>query len=267
MKRFFFITLIVITVGIGAFLHHAYRTQDQVIFRSQPLDKSFTYHWDHPFQEVFLETLEGTEINGLWFQTPNPKGVVLFFHGRGRNLNTYGNRAAPFIERGYDVFIIDYRGFGKSSRGFKEEWFLEDGDTAYHFLMKYYAEKDIIVYGHSMGTSIATWVAANHNPRLLILEAPFYSMLAAAHYTKPILPRWVVSLILKYHLRTDQWIRNVKAPVYIFHGSLDKVVPFEHSTMLLGIKPNAEFIALPDASHNDIHLDPIYHDKIQQLLP
>ncbi len=270
MKKLFLIFSFLALSFTGSFVYHIYTTQDAVIFKSIPLEKGYVYEWDHPFQELYLETLEHTEINALWFQTKNPKGVVLFFHGRGKNLAVYGKRATPFIEKGYDVFIIDYRGFGKSSNGFKENWILEDGDTAYHFLLQHYKENEIIVYGHSLGTSIATWVASHHNPRMLILEAPFYNMISVASHTKPLIPEWLIQWVLRYHLHTDQWINKVQAPIYIFHGIPDTVIPYEHSQKLFAkIKHHSknELLILPEAGHNNIHHDPLYQEKLEELLP
>lgn len=256
--------------SVSGLIYHNYATQDQSIFKSIPLSKDFVYEFDRPFEEIFLPTLENTEINGLWFKQTHPKGVVLFFHGRGKNLHFWAHRANPFLDRGYDVLIIDYRGFGKSSKGFKESWLLEDGETAYHFLLNHYKEDQIIVYGNSMGTSIATWVASTHKPRMLILEAPFYSMVDAASHTKPFIPEFIIRWILKYHLRTDEWIENVQVPTYIFHGIPDKIVPFEHSQKLFAKiknKKGTEMIPLPEAGHNNVHKDPIYQEKLEGLLP
>lgn len=270
MKKFFLIVTILILGGVSGFIYHNYSMQDQIIFRSTPLKRDFVYELDYPYEEVFLPTSENGEINALWFHQEHSKGVVLFFHGRGKNLSLCSSRAYPFIKRGYDVLIIDYRGFGKSSKGYKEAWLLEDGEIAYHFLLNHYSQKEIIVYGHSMGTSIATWVASTHSPRMLVLEAPFYSMLDAASYTKPLIPEFIIKWILKYPLRTDQWIEQVKSPVYIFHGVPDTIVPLEQSQKLyakIKHKKSTQMIILPNATHSNIHHDPIYIGKLDEILP
>jgi hypothetical protein len=270
MKKIFLALGITTSMLLGGFIYHHHSSQDQMIFKSVPLEKEHVFQTDYPFEEIYLPTPQNSHIHGLWFHEKESKGVVLFFHGRGKNLQFWAHRAYPFIERGYDVLIIDYRGFGKSSKGFKESWLLEDGETAYNFLLSHYSEGQITVYGHSMGTSIATWVASNHHPKMLILEAPFFNMIEAAAFTKPFIPEFVIRFILKYHLRTDAWIAKVKSPIYIFHGIPDKIVPYEHSQKLYGkIKENKknEFITLPNAGHVDIHHDPIYIEKLEELLP
>jgi pimeloyl-ACP methyl ester carboxylesterase len=270
MKKIFLTAFVFITSIFGGFVYHINLKQDELIFRSVKLEKEHVFELKHPYEEIYLKNNDQSEIHSLWFKNEKPKGVVLFFHGRGKNLNFWSFRAYPFIERGYDVFIIDYRGFGKSSKGFKESWFLEDGDTAYNFLKAKYPENKIFVYGHSMGTSIATWVASQHDPNKLILEAPFYSMIDAACYLKPYIPEFLVRMILKYHLRTDLWIEKVKVPITIFHGVPDKIIPYKQSLMLyekIKHRENTEIVILSDAGHADIHENPVYIKKLNELMP
>lgn len=265
MKRYFIAVPFLLVTTAGGLTYNQYRTQEKSIFRSIPLDKHYTYTWDTTFQEVFLPS----QIHALWFKTPNPKGVVLFFHGRGKNLTVHGTRAFPFLHRGYDVFAIDYHGFGKSAGELRqEEAFLDNGCIAYQFLQTHYKESDITIVGHSLGTSIATYVAHKNNPRTLILEAPFYNMIEAASYTKKYLPEWVIRCILKYPLRTDQWITKVTCPITLFHGTADTTVPFEHSQKLfeqIKHKQENDLVLLPNVGHS-LHEDPTYQEKLSSLL-
>ncbi len=270
IKKIFLTLVMVAIVLAGGLIFHYHKNQEEIIFRTVPLDETHVFELEHPYQEIFLQTPDETRINGLWFHQTGAKGVVLFFHGRGKNLDFWAHRAYPFIQKGYDVFIIDYRGFGKSSKGVTESSLLEDGDVAYDFLLAHYPEDKIVVYGHSMGTSIATWVASTHNPQMLILEAPYTNMIEAAAFTKPFVPEWLIKWILKYHLRNDLWITRVKCPIYIFHGKLDTTVPYNHSQKLYSsIKDNRqnEMITLPNAGHGNISHDPIYSKKLNEILP
>lgn len=270
LKKFFYGTTILLSAFIVSIVLYNYSIQDGVIFRGKSLDRKYVYHWKHPFKEVFLPTSNQGEINGLLFQQPNSKGVILYFHGRTGNLAYWGKKAPFFIEQGFDVFIIDYRGFGKSSPGYKEKWFLEDGEVAYNYVRTLYPEEKIIVYGQSLGSSVATWVASKNFPKKLVLEAPFYSMIAAATYTKPYLPEWVVRLMLKYHLRTDKWILKVTSPIYIIHGKEDKIVPFEHAKRLFhrmrDRNKNVRLLSLPDWDHDNLHLHHVYRSHVSEIL-
>jgi|JI9StandDraft_1071089.scaffolds.fasta_scaffold20755_3 fermentation-respiration switch protein FrsA (DUF1100 family) len=269
MKKGISLFLASIFVALTLVTTKNYYLQEKIIFRAETLPKEFSYAWELPHEEVFLKTESGGTINGLHFKKPRAKGVVLFFHGRGKNLSFWGKRAEMFLDQGYSFFVIDYRGFGKSSPGFKEKWLLEDGHTAYDYLKTIYKESEITVYGQSLGTSVATYVASIHSPKRLILEAPFYSMFAVASYTKPYLPEWILRLILKYPLETNLWIKNVNAPIYIFHGTNDLTIPFSHAARLYDeIKDSkaVEFIVLQDWGHDHIPQHPIYSSRIARIL-
>lgn len=251
--------------GVGA---RHYYIQEKLIFKAKRLPHNHVYSWKHPHEELFLPIKQGGALNALYFKKGKSKGVVLFFHGQGSNLNTCGHRADHFLEKDYDFFVIDYRGFGKSSNGFREDWFLEDGQTAYNYLKTIYKESEITVYGQSLGTSIATYVASKNHPKRLVLEAPFYSMLAAAAYTKPYLPTWLIRFILKYPLETNVWIKHVPCPIYIFHGTHDEIIPYVHSQKLYNeIKDlkQIEFITLPDCGHNAMHHHPVYKQHFSRI--
>jgi len=247
-----------------------YQKQDSIIFQTPPpLPKHFTYQCRYPFTEVFIHIEQKKFLNGLLFSHPSNEGVVMFFHGRGTDLSSCHNRAIDFLQRGYDVFMLDYRGFGKSSPGFKEKWLLEDGECAYQFLLQKYTEDQIIVYGHSLGTAIATWTAQKYQPKMLILEAPFYNILDISSNETPFLPKCLVKCLLKYHFSIDRWIQNVTSPIYIFHGMQDKVIPYTQSQKLYASIPDhheIEAIFIHNAGHNNIRYHNLYKEKLSCLL-
>lgn len=262
--------LSLLAIVFAALLFQNYRSQEKQMFQSVPLPKDHVYHWDSPFDELYIPVGEKSLINALHFHCASPKGVVLFLHGRGKNLDHYGKYAKFFLEYGYEVFIVDYRGFGKSSPGFKEEWFLEDSLAAYNYLRKHYPEDKIIVYGQSLGTAMATYVASKSAPHLLILEAPFYNMLDAAASTKPYIPRIFIALILKYSFKTNVWMQNVTSPVCIFHGTKDDIIPFSHSERLYhDLKRDdkeVDLVVLPEWGHTQIASHQLYKSKLSALL-
>ncbi len=267
-KAFFGIFLLVVTIMASA-LGYNYMKQDELIFKAIPLDRDFVFDFDVEFEEVFLPVKDG-EVHGVYFKSENRKGVVCFLHGQGKNLSYWGKRAHFFLNQNLDVFIIDYRGFGKSSSGYKESWLLEDALAAYDYLAGLFDEDQITVCGNSLGTAMATWVASQRNPNKLILEAPYYSLLAAASHAKPYLPIWGIKAILKYPLHTNQWIKNVKSPVYIFHGRKDNIIPFLHGQLLFEEvtrhNDKAEFIPLDDFMHTNMQNDEQYREYINKIL-
>ena len=221
------------TAGLlGALLIFWGCSQESLIFFPEKLSPHYKFTFAVPFDEVTLPAADGT-IHALHFKAQHPKGVVLYFHGNAGSLRTWGEIAGDFTTRGYDLFIPDYRGFGKSSGSMTgEDILLKDGMMVYNHLRRRFPEDRIVLYGRSIGTGIATYVAGNGKPRLLILESPYYSLLDVAGYHYPLVPDIVIRAWLRYPLRTDLWIRQVPCPIVLFHGTEDIVISYDSSERL-----------------------------------
>ncbi|MBY0534457.1 MAG: lysophospholipase [Chitinophagaceae bacterium] len=242
----------------------AYFIQERFIFKPEKLHQEFIFKYDVPFSELFFDVEPGVRINGLHFHRNNPKGLVLYFHGNTRSIKGWAKYAADFYRYDYDVVLIDYRGFGKSTGKRSEKSMLSDVQFVYDSLRKQYPEDHLIVYGRSMGSGFATKLASDNNPRYLILDAPYYSFKKVAQRFLPFLPvRWV----LRYHLRTDAWIKNVKCHTYIIHGTKDRLIPISHSEKLRSINPHyITLIRIVGGGHNNLPSFNEYHSFIRDIL-
>jgi pimeloyl-ACP methyl ester carboxylesterase len=243
-------------------------SQESLIFFPEVLPQDYRFAFSTPFGEVRLPAGEA-ELNALHFRAPSPsRGVVLYFHGNAGSLRTWGEIAPEFTGRGFDLLIPDYRGFGKSTgRLDGEESLLEDALRMYDHLRKQYPEQSIVLYGRSIGTGPATWVASRRQPRALILESPYTSLvdLGAWHY--PLLPRPLIRAYLRYPLPTEQWIRSVSCPVFLFHGTADDIIPFYMAERLNALlKGPHRLIAVPGGSHNDLDGHPLYRQELDRIL-
>ena len=186
------------------------------------LKQDFQFKYDIPFREYFFDVEPGVRINGLHFYREKPARLILYFHGNTRSIKGWARYAKDFYRYNYDVVLVDYRGFGKSTGKRSEKEMLSDMQFVYKILAEKYHEHHIIVYGRSMGSGFATKLASDNNPRYLILDAPYFNFLKVVERFLPILP---VRFVLRFHLRTDQWIRNVKCHTYIIHGTKDWLIP------------------------------------------
>src|SRR5690606_6567689 len=137
------------------------------------------------------------------FYRENSQGLILYFHGNSRSIKGWAKYAKDFYRFGYDVVLVDYRGFGKSTGKRNEKDMLHDMQYVYDRLKELVTEENMIVYGRSIGSGFATWLASRNKPRYLILDAPYYSFRKVVERFLPILP---VQYVLRYHLRTDLWI-------------------------------------------------------------
>jgi hypothetical protein len=242
-------------------------SQESLIFYPEILPPDYPFVFSEPFEEVTVP-VEAAALNALLFKAPNPKGAVLYFHGNAGSLRTWGAVAGNFTSRGYDILIPDYRGFGKSTGNISDEkQMFDDGLAAYRLLTKTWPENRIIVYGRSIGTGIATFVARSQKPRMLVLESPFLSLVDLASHHYPFLPRPIISIFLRYPLRNDRWIGAVACPVYLFHGTKDDIIPFEHSAGLEAlIRSPHRLIRIEEGGHNNLSDYGAFGRELDQIL-
>ena len=242
----------------------AYLIQDRFIFKPEKLPADFQFRYDIPFHELNFDVSPGVRINGLHFYRKEPKGLILYFHGNSRSIKGWAKYARDFYRYDYDVVLVDYRGFGKSTGKRTEKDMLNDMQFVYSTLIKQYPEHHIIVYGRSIGSGFAAKIAADNKPRYLILDSPYYNFRIVVERFLPILPvRWV----LRYHLRTDKWIRRVNCHTYIIHGTKDRLIPIRHSERLQAINPNKiTLIRIEGGRHNNLPTFPEYHNFVRDIL-
>ncbi len=247
LKRAFKI-LLVLYIMIGASL---YFLQEKILFLPTTLSQDYEYEFRYPFEELFLKTEEEVSINAIHFKTENPKGVILYFHGNAGDLSRWGIIGEHFVSLNYDVLIMDYRTYGKSKGKLSEQGFYDDADYCYNYILQYYNEEDIVLYGRSLGTGVATYLASKHQPKQLILETPYYSILDVARQRFPILP---VKGLLKYEFPSNVFISSVKCPITMFHGTEDSVIPYESAQKLKAVSPTSltTFITIEGGEHNNL---------------
>ena len=238
-----------------------YFRQEKLIFNPVPLSP------DHQFtipdvQEVGVP-VTGAELSALHLRLPNPKGVVFFLHGNSGNLQTWLTSVDFYRRVNYDLFMIDYRGYGKSSGRIESEAQLHDDmRVAWSKIAPQYAGKKLVVYGRSLGTGLAAKLSSDVQPDLTVLVSPYESLKAMgdAHYP------WLPGLVNRYTMRTDQWLPAIKGPVMIEHGEVDKLIGLSHGERLKKIHAGTELVVVPGAGHNDIHKFPIYLDTLSERL-
>jgi uncharacterized protein len=256
--------LIYILAAIALLSVVAYFIQEKFIFKPEKLKADFEFKYDVPFKELFFDVAPGVRINGLHFFRENPQGLILYFHGNSRSIKGWAKYARDFYRYNYDVVLVDYRGFGKSTGKRSEKEMLNDMQFVYESLTKKYAEHHMLLYGRSMGSGFAAKLASENKPRYLILDAPYYSFKKVVERFLPVLP---VSLVLRYHMRTDKWIRRVNCHTYILHGTNDWLIPIRHSERLQKINPHKiTLIRIAGGGHNNLPSFDEYHNFVRDIL-
>lgn len=242
----------------------AFLVQERIIFFPEKLPSSYKYVFPFQFKEYFLDEDSGGSINVLHFKTKqNKKGLVLYFHGNAGNMALWGLRAENFITKGYDVLMFDYKGFGKSRGKRTEKNMFQTAEHMYEFAKKFETEEKIILYGVSLGSGFATYLASKYPCKKLILETPYFSILSMAQRSVPILP---MRLLLKYPVRTDLFIKKVTSPIVLIHGKKDELIPYKDSLRLLELRKDAKLITVEEGTHNDLDLFDEYHKQLKKVL-
>ena len=255
------LVVLALYIMIGSLL---YTFQEKLIFLPTTLAQDYAYEFQYPFEELFLNTDTDAIINAIHFKANNPKGIILYFHGNAGDLSRWGTITEYFVDKQYDVLVMDYRTYGKSTGKLSEQAFYNDAQFCYNYLLEQYPEDMITVYGRSLGTGIASYVASKNNPKQLILETPYYSIVDVAKNRFPLFP---VKKLLKYKFLTYQYIQAINCPITIFHGTEDHIVPYKSSQKLLelGIE-NLKYVTVSNAAHNNLIQFSEYNNTMKALL-
>lgn len=263
-RRLLRITAIIVLLILFAYIY-LYIRQEHFFFNPKVLEKDYVYTFEQPFEEVTIPVEKDVALNALLFKTSNiSKGVILYFHGNAGAIHEWGERAPLYTENKFDILFFDYRGYGKSDGFYKKETELyHDAQKVYDYVKTRYNEKNIIVLGFSLGTGFASYIAAKNNPKLLILEAPYY---AWDKFIASIAP--VPKMLINYEIPSYKFLAKVTCPIYIFHGSNDFLItPEENSKQLEALYPNKiKHTMIKGAGHNGIYITKQYYDEIKELL-
>ena len=236
--------------------------QDNIILHPIKLPDGYVYNFNEHFEEINFSPDSNTKINGLLFRSKNSKGLVIYNHGNADNLQRWGRHAADFTKLGYDVFFYDYRGFGKSSGKFSEKEILNDAVFLFDIIVKKYTGKKVIIYGRSLGTGVATFVAKNRKADALILETPYYNLADVGKSWLPFVP---FEKLMKYTFPSNEWIKAVDSPITIFHGNSDFVVPYK-SGLKLSKAAHSKLITIEGGAHKNLATFPKYHAELKRVL-
>lgn len=256
--------LLMLATVYGALLIYLYFAQENLIFAGTKLPADHEFAFDVPFEEVTI-AVDGAELNALHFRQPETRGLVFFLHGNGGDLESWTTGVQYWREVNYDLFMLDYRGYGKSTGSVESQAQLHDDvRRAWERVVGEYDDKPKVIYGRSLGAALAIKLASDVPADLVVLVSPFSSMLAMARSQYPFVP----NSLLRYPLRNDVLIGDIETPLLFFHGDRDSLIPLSHSERLLELaNAPAELQVVTNAGHNDVHEFASYLQGLGRALP
>lgn len=238
---------------------------EKLLFQGETLETSYSFDFEFQFEELTLKPKAEVSLHGLLLKSDSPKGLILYFHGNRGNLTRWGKIANNLRQHGYDVLVMDYRGYGKSSGERSEHNLYEDAQFVYDYAEHELSYHNIVIHGRSLGTAIATHLATQRPASHLILETPMTSI-------REIIPFLEFLLIykpwLQYEFSSVDRIEDISCPISIFHGTDDAIVPYEMGLRLHQKISHIDkkIITINRGKHNNLDTFEIYQQAIGRIL-
>lgn len=201
------------------------------------------------YTDVQLETSDGVRLHGWYVNAEDAKGTVLFLHGNAGNISHRIDSIEIFNALGVDVFIIDYRGYGRSEGKISERGAYLDAQAAYRYLVdeRSIDPSHIVIFGRSLGGAIAAQLAATHAAGALIVESSFTSAADMAAELYPFLP---ARLLLRLEFPVAEHVAAATAPVLIVHARDDEIIPFAMGQKLFDAAAEPKAFLAIEGDHN-----------------
>lgn len=238
-----------------------YFFQEKLIFQTVKLDHDYPFNFNLPFNEFFIRTPDNEKLNCIHFsENENPEGLIIYFHGNANNLSRWGKYAADFTSKGYDILMLDYRGYGKSSGIPGEEALYSDARQIWNWAKSEFTYRKWIIYGRSLGAAIAAELSVTANPDLLILETPFDDLNGATGAK-------LIPFHLKYQFSNKDKLPKIKTKKIIFHGTRDWIVPVSSALKLRPLLGKADqMVIITGGGHRNLNSFREYHQKLNEFL-
>ena len=202
------------------------------------------------YEDVQLRTEDGETLAAWWVPAADARGTVLLLHGNAGNISHRLDYLRMFNALRYSTLILDYRGYGRSTGAPSEAGTYRDASAAWHHLTEVLglAEHDIVIFGESLGAAVASWLAARHAPRALVLASTFTSAGDLGAQVYWFLP---VRLISRFRYDNVENLTAIRSPVLIAHSRDDDIVPFAHGEALYRAAREPKAFLELAGGHND----------------
>lgn len=247
----------------AALLAFLWWKQESLMFYPVPLPPDYPLAQAADVRERTVQ-VKGAQLSVLHLQRPGARGVVFFLHGNAGNLAGWFGNADFWRQAGFDLVMMDYRGFGKSTGHIGSARQLrEDVRAVWDAFAPQYRGRRVVLYGRSLGSGLAADLARQlgergQAPDLTVLVSPYTSIRALTAEYYP----WVPSLLVRYPLDTAGHLPHLRGRVLLMHGENDVLIGLHHARRLQQVSPSARLVTLPGAGHDDLHEHPLYRREL-----
>jgi len=258
LKKAAALALVIFLFLFAAFHLYCFTYQDAQ-FKGKKLSANYHFQFKRPFTELTFRAPDGAKISAVHFRQKKTKGLIFFLHGNKRNIASHEKIYNQFLEQGYDVITLDYRDYGKSTGSKSQQAFYFDAQMVYNECRQLYPENKITVFGHSLGCTMAAYLAAKNHPKALIAIAPLYSL---ADFKKNF--PWYYPKYSRFSFTTDEFIKNLQCPAYLFCGTKDKF--YDAAKRLCQLSAKAHFLSIYNSGHDGIFNNIAYRQQLKAIL-
>lgn len=248
-------------LSISLYLFMMISQQTQVIFEPVTLEPGYSFKLPAHTREIYIPVAKSVTLNGLLFEKPGQKLLMIYFQGNARNLQNFLDNHSMVLAWGYNVLVTDYRSFGKSGGLLQgQDQLYADADRVYNYALQLgYAPDNIVLYGYSMGTSSAAYLASTQAAKAVILESAYSSI--------PEID-WVGNKAPLYELNTAEKATRIMVPTLLIHGVNDTVITVDHSKRIFNnlSTPHKNLILIEGGGHGDLRQRPEFQGIINDFV-
>jgi len=244
--------VVAVAAAYLAALGYLWATQRSHVFRpgNGPLDLINSTVASYMREET-IRTADGLTLTA-WYAPAKPGQLtIVYIHGNAGHLGDRHDRVQPYLERGFGLLLVGYRGYGGNPGAPTEVGLYEDGRAHLDWLARHGVKDDaVVLYGESLGSAVATQLATERKAAALVLEAPFASVLLSARARYPL---FAFDWLIKDKFANIDKIGKINMPLFVIHGALDRVTPQRFGRMVFDRAREPKAASWPaGAGHNDL---------------
>ncbi len=200
------------------------------------------------YESITFESNDKTKLHAWYIEKKDAKTTLFFLHGNGGNISHRLDSIKIFNSLGMNLFIFDYRGYGKSKGKANEQNTYDDAKSAWDYLLKNknIKEKDVIIFGRSLGGAIAAKLGSQLKPKAIILESTFSTIKEFASDVYPFFPEFLIS----FEYETIKYLKDIDYPILIIHSKNDNIIPFKHAEAIFKNANEPKTFVKINGNHN-----------------